>query len=148
MQINRLSLKNVLAIAICFAGVMMFSGCEVIYEEEEIIIPTSYFTNSGSGSQTGVVSGENIVAKVQGSGSLTLSGTCNFAEITVQSSGSFIGSDLEIKNAEVNNLGSGSTYIWVTDGLSVNIQGSGNVYYKGNPRISSNIQGSGKLIKL
>ena len=127
----------------------VFTGCE-IYEEgvEEVVIPTSFFTNQGSSSQTGDVSGENIVASVQGSGSLVLSGTCNFAEISVQSSGGFSGSNLEIRGAEVNIQGSGHTYVWVTDRLHVNIQGSGNVYYKGDPQISSSIQGSGKLIKL
>ena len=126
----------------------VFTGCE-IYEEgvEEVVIPTSYFTNQGSSGQTGNVSGENIVASVQGSGSLVLSGTCNFAEISVQSSGSFSGSSLKIRCAEVNSRGSGHTYVWVTDRLNVTIQGSGNVYYKGNPQIISNIKGSGKLIK-
>ena len=132
------------AIAICLAGTIMFSGCE-LYEEE---IPTSYFTHQSSGSQTGVVSGENIVVNVTGTGSLTLSGICNFAEITLSSSGCFIGSSLEIRAAEVNCLGSGSIYVWVTDVLSVNIQGSGSVFYEGNPIINSNIQGSGKLIKM
>ena len=124
----------------------VFAGCE-IHDEGEYIQP-SFFTNQGSSNQTGVVSGENIVVSVQGSGSLTLSGICNFAEISVQSSGSFIGSDLEIRKAEVNIRGAGHIYVWVTDRLNVNIQGSGNVYYKGNPRINSNIQGSGKLIKM
>ena len=126
----------------------VFTGCE-IYDEvvEEEVIPARIITNQGSGDQSGVVSGENIVVSVRGSGSLVLSGTCNFAEITVQSSGSFIGSKLEIRGAEVNIRGSGHIYVWVTDRLNVNIQGSGNVYYKGNPQIISNIQGSGKLIK-
>ena len=110
--------------------------------------PTSLFTNQSSSIKTGVVSGENIVVSVQGSGSLVLSGTCNFAEITVQSSGGFNGSNLEIRRAEVNNQGSGHTYVWATNRLNVKIQGSGNVYYKGNPQISSNISGSGKLIKM
>ena len=128
--------------------IFVFTGCE-IYEEgvEEVVIPTSYFTNQGSSDITGVVSVENIVASVRGSGSLVLSGTCHFADISVQSSGSFIGSSLEIRVAEVNSRGSGHTYVWATDRLNVKIQGSGNVYYKGNPQISSIIQGSGKLIK-
>jgi len=144
MQINRLSLRKV-AIAICLAGSMMFSACER-YEEE--VIPTSFFSLQGSGNQTSVVSGENIVASITGSGTLTLSGTCNFAEIALRSAGSFIGSNLEIRTAEVTSTGSGSIYIWVTDRLNVKIQGSGNVYYKGNPIISSTIGGSGKLIKI
>ena len=125
----------------------VFIGCERYDVVVEEVIPARIITNQGSGDQSGVVSGENIVASVKGSGSLVLSGTCNFAEITVQSSGSFIGSKLEIRGAEVNTQGSGHTYVWVTDKLYVNIQGSGNVYYKGNPQIISNIQGSGKLIK-
>ena len=138
-----LRMPKILSILILAAFV--FTGCE---RDEPEYVPTSFFTNQGSGHQTGTVYGENIVVSVQGSGSLTLSGICNFAEISVQSSGGFSGSGLEIKRAEVNSRGSGHTYIWVTDRLIVNIQGSGNVYYKGNPRISSNGQGSGKLIKL
>ena len=126
----------------------IFTGCEIQEKVEEIVIPTSFYTNNSSGHQTGVVSGENIVVSIRGSGGITLSGTCNFAEITVSSSGVFSGSNLETREAEVNIRGAGSIYVWVTDRLYVNIQGSGNVYYKGNPLISSNIGGSGKLIKL
>jgi hypothetical protein len=128
-------------------AIFVFAGCE---PEKEVIveIPPRFITHSGSGSQTSVVSGENIVVSVQGTGTLTLSGTSNFAEITLNSAGTFIGSNLEIKAAEVNHTGSGSIYIWVTDILNVKIQGSGSVYYKGNPIINSNVQGSGKLVKL
>jgi hypothetical protein len=126
--------------------IFVFTGCEKHEPEEEL--PTSIYTNQGSGNQTGIVSGENILVSVLGTGSLTLSGTCNYAKITVNSSGSFNGSNLEIGAAEVYNIGAGSIYIWVTDRLNVTIQGSGSVYYKGNSIISSNIQGSGKLIKL
>ena len=135
--------SKVLSILILVA--FIFAGCE---RHKDEVIPTIFFTNQSSSNQTGVVYGENIDVLVQGSGSLVLSGTCNFAEITVQSSGSFIGSVLEIRGAEVNIRGSGHIYIWVTDRLIINIQGSGNVYYKGNPQISSNIQGSGRLIKM
>ena len=137
------------AIAICLAGTIIFSGCEE-YEEvvEEEKIPTNFFTHQSSGSQTGVVYGENIVVSVTGTGSLTLSGTCNFAKITLSSAGLFNGSDLEIRTAEVDHSGSGSIYVWVTDMLNVKIQGSGSVFYKGNPIIHSNVQGSGKLIKM
>ena len=123
-----------------------FAGCveEEPYVEE---IPACYYTNQGSGSQSGVVGCENIVVSVQGSGGLTLSGICCFAAITVHSSGGFFGSSLEIKEAEVNVQGAGLTYIWVTDVLKVNIIGSGSVFYKGDPQIFLNKQGSGNLIK-
>ena len=131
----------------------VFTGCEIFegerVEEEVVeIIPTSFFTNQSSSNQTGVVYGENIVVSAGGSGSLTLSGTCNFAEITVQGSGGFSGSNLEIREAEVVSQASGHTYIWVTDRLNVKVLGSGNVYYRGNPQIKSVVQGSGKLIKM
>ena len=139
-------MKKILSILVLTAFV--FAGCERYEEEPEVVIPTSFFTLESSGHQSGVVSGENIVVRVLGSGSLTLSGTCNYAEIIVEGSGSFNGSNLEIKTAEVYNMGSGSIYIWVIDRLNVKIQGSGSIYYKGNPLINSSIQGSGKLIKM
>ena len=132
-------------LGILVLATFVFAGCEIYVKEKEI--PTSFFTNEGSSSQTGVVSGENIIVSVRGSGSLTLSGTCNFAEISVESSGSFSGSNLEIRGAEVINRGSGHIYVWVIDRLNVTVQGSGNVYYKGNPLINSKISDSGKLIK-
>ena len=138
---------SVLLILITF----VFAGCER-YEEDIIVveeeIPTSFFSNGGSSNQTGVVSGENIVVSIRGSGGFTLSGICNFAEITVQSSGIFDGSNLEIRGAEVSSRGSGHIYVWATDWLDVEIRGSGNVYYKGNPQINSKINSSGKLIKM
>ena len=160
---NRLSLRNAVVravgvdavawkpkiLSILALVIFVFVGC-VGYEEEEEeeVIPTLFFTHQSSSSQTGVVYGENIVVLVGGSGSLVLSGTCNFAEITVRGSGGFSGSNLEIRSAEVNSSGSGHSFVWVTDRLHVTIQGSGNVYYKGSPRLSSTIQGSGKLIKM
>jgi hypothetical protein len=146
MQKSKLSLRKVIAIAICLTVTMVFSACEKYEREKEI--PTSFFTHTGSNNQTGVVSGENIVVSVQGTGRLTLSGTCNFAKITLNSAGAFDGSDLKTRIAEVELTGSGSIKIWATERLSVNIQGSGTVYYKGTPKINSNIQGSGKLVKL
>jgi len=139
-------MKKILSILVLTTFV--FAGCEIYNDEEEIVIPTSFFTHQGSGSQTGAVYGENIVVNVTGTGSLILTGTCNFAEISLQSAGTFIGSNLEIREAEVIHSGSGSIYIWVTDRLKVNIKGSGSVYYKGNPLINSNVQGSGRLVKL
>ena len=133
-------------LSILVLAAFVFTSCD-IHEQEEYI-PTSFFTNGNSTHQTGAVYGENIAVSIRGSGSITLSGTCNFAEITVQSAGNFIGSNLETRVAEVNSRGSGHIYVWVTDRLHVNIQGSGNVYYKGNPQISSNIGGSGKLIPM
>ena len=153
MHKNKLRLGNVVAIVICLAVIIMFSGCEILYvllEPKKVVIPTiptSVYTHSSSGSQVGVVSGENIVVKVTGSGALTLNGTCNFAQISLQSAGRFIGSNLEIREAEVTLSGSGSIYVWVTDILKVNVLGSGSVYYKGNPQVISNVQGSGRLIK-
>ena len=124
----------------------VFTACE--NEEELVEIPTIYFSNGGAGNQTGEVFGENIVVSIRGSGSITLSGICNFAEITVQSAGNFNGSDLEILEAFVSSRGSGDIYVWATEWLEVEIKGSGNVYYKGNPQITSYIGGSGKLIKM
>jgi len=133
-------------LSILVLAIFVFAGC---VEEEPYVqeIPACYYTNQGSGSQSGVVDCENIVVSVQGSGGLILSGTCCFAAITVHSSGGFFGSSLEIKEAEINIQGAGLTYIWVTDILKVNINGSGSVYYKGNPQIILNKKGSGNLVK-
>jgi hypothetical protein len=133
-------------LSILVLAIFVFSGC---VEDEPHVeeIPTRHFINEGAHAQTGVISGENIVASVQSAGSITLSGTCNFAEITVRSAGAFYGSNLETREAVVNSLGAGHTYIWVTGRLNVNIEGAGSVYYKGNPQIISNLRGAGKLIK-
>ena len=131
-------------LGILVLATFVFAGCD---EEVEEVIPVSVFRHQGSGYQTGVVYGENIVVSFQGSGGLSLSGTCNFAQITLDGSGSFNSSSLEIREAEVISRGSGHSYIWVTGRLNINIQGSGNVYYSGNPQIISNIQGTGRLIK-
>ena len=134
-------------VSILVLATFVFTGC--VPEEEVIVeIPPRMITHTGSGSQSGAVSGENIVVSVQGTGTLTLSGTSNCAEITLSSAGTFMGSDLEIKVANVTLAGSGSIYVWVTDVLNVWVQGSGRVYYKGNPRVNQNGTGSGSLIKL
>ena len=144
-KVGAMAWKPVILSVLVLAS-FVFSGCE-LYEEEEVIHATHY-TNKSSTSKSSVVSANNIVASVQGSGGLVLTGSCCYARIIVEGSGSFIGSNLEIRDAEVIIRGSGHIYVWATDCLSVKIQGSGNVYYKGDPQIKSIIQGSGKLIKL
>jgi hypothetical protein len=136
-------MKVILSILVLASFV--FSGCENPEKEKEI--PTIFFTLQGVDSQSGIINGENIVVSVQDASSLSLSGTCNFAEITVENSGSFKGSNLEIREAVIKNSGAGSIHVWVTDRLIVHIQGAGSVYYKGNPVIIPNISGAGQLIK-
>ena len=133
-------------ISILVVATFVFAGCEP--EEVIVEIPPRVITYTGSGSQLGAVSGENIIVSVSGTGTLTLSGTSNCAEITLSSAGTFMGKDLEIKVANVILAGSGNIYVWATDVLNVTIQGSGRVYYKGNPLVNQSGTGSGSLTKL
>jgi hypothetical protein len=129
----------------------------------------SSITSSGSGDVNvlGPINGNNLVFKLNGSGSINLPVlTCNYLESTISGSGdisiaggtadteqlkisgsgSINAQNILAKSATTTISGSGSIKVSASETLNATISGSGSVYYWGRPVVSTDISGSGKVI--
>jgi hypothetical protein len=89
---------------------------------------------------------ERLIASVQGSGSITITGTADHFDAEVQGSGDLLGLALSASHAEVAVQGSGDVELTAVEQLNASVQGSGDVRYRGQPKVASRIQGSGTVV--
>jgi hypothetical protein len=103
-------------------------------------------TISGSGDirASGIDSG-TFAVEINGSGSVTPTGTTSTLSVEISGSGEYAGTDLTATTGEVQISGSGDAVMNVTDELDIRISGSGNVAYLGDPDVSQSISGSGDV---
>lgn len=95
-----------------------------------------------------VLNATDIAATITGSGDIRLAGTAKNADIQINGSGNFNGRNLTIESASVRVVGSGDTYIKVSNTLSATITGSGNIRYSGSVKnVTTNKAGSGSISK-
>jgi len=86
-------------------------------------------------------------AVISGSGSLTLRGKTNKAELGVGSAGQLYAFEFIAKENLVELRGNGIIETTTTDKLDVRLIGNGGIYYKGNPVINTLVNsGQGVLI--
>jgi hypothetical protein len=83
---------------------------------------------------------------VNGSGNVTLAGTVERLDATINGSGDFAGEDLVTTTAGATINGSGSIAINVTDELTARIAGSGDITYLGDPSVDVAVTGSGSVL--
>lgn len=103
-------------------------------------------TDEGSGRIEGLhLQAETITVAVRGSSAVSLSGSAGAQDVTVSGSGSYDGTSLAGKRAQLRVSGSGRAIVDVSDALNVVISGSGSVRYLGNPAITQQIGGSGSI---
>ena len=88
---------------------------------------------------------ERLIASVQGSGNITVTGTADRFDAEVQGSGDLMGRALSAAHAEVAVQGSGDVEFTAVEQLNASVQGSGSVRYRGQPKVSSRIEGSGTV---
>ena len=115
----------------------------VIYDALDIEI-----LHSSSGQiKSSLVDGNVVIATLNGSGRILLSGDATDADFTLNSSGRINALDLITVKAATTNTGSGKIYVYATESLEATITGSGNIIYRGNPDISYKITGSGEVLQ-
>jgi len=103
---------------------------------------------SGSGNITATIKSDGLRAKISGSGSIKLRGTCGDADFGISGSGQFEARDLKAQSVSAGITGSGSIYITAEKTVSARITGSGNVVYSGNATITdTHTIGSGRVSK-
>lgn len=104
-------------------------------------------STSGSGSITlHQVTAKAITADSDGSGGITITGTCADLSTDLSGSGEFNGQGLTANNADISVAGSGNASITVITDLKASVQGSGNIRYAGKPQVASSVNGSGAVI--
>jgi hypothetical protein len=87
--------------------------------------------------------------QLSGAGSINAGGKADDLKLGISGAGSFNGTDLNVKSANVNISGVGSAEIWVLTDLTANISGVGSINYYGSPSsIQKTVSGLGKVNQL
>lgn len=101
------------------------------------------------GSSTGKfdldVDAEEVRAYLDGTGNVTLKGSCISQYIETDGTASYRAYDFDSEYCEVYSDGVGDVKVYVTEELDVSINSVGSVYYMGNPHVHVNDQGVGDL---
>ncbi|MBN2264130.1 MAG: DUF2807 domain-containing protein [Prolixibacteraceae bacterium] len=89
---------------------------------------------------------DQIRVNIDGTGNVTLEGTCSSQIIEMGSTGHYFAYGMESDYCEVNVNGVGDAKVNVNETLDVYISSVGNVFYKGNPSVDVFDNGVGDLI--
>ena len=100
---------------------------------------------TGSSDVTMRLEADNVELSNTGSGDIELTGKANELESSTTGSGNLHLLDFEVMELGLVSTGSGDSYVWATEKMSVNISGSGDVHYRGRPEIEAKMTGSGKM---
>lgn len=115
------------------------------------VFPTApvRFSCKGSGDITiDGINTQELKLDVEGSGAITLKGTCSELEANLEGSGDLHGKDLAANEAKIDVSGSGSATITAITKLDAKVQGSGEIRYAGKPEVNSKVEGSGSVVPL
>ena len=85
---------------------------------------------------------------VEGSGSISVFGTCRELDLTSNGSGDFHALGLAANEAQIELEGSGSAEFTAISELEARITGSGSLRYRGKPEVSTKVEGSGSITAL
>jgi hypothetical protein len=102
---------------------------------------------TGSGDVTALgIAADTFWVELDGSGSVTVSGTADEQSVGLGGAGDVDGSELAGRAATVDISGSGTVTVGVDEALDVDISGSGTVIYLGDPAVTESISGSGEVV--
>ncbi|NMR19809.1 hypothetical protein HIR71_06165 [Cellulomonas fimi] len=85
------------------------------------------------------------MVEVAGSGDVMVSGTAESQSVRVEGSGTYEGSGLTSRDAEVAVAGSGGARVDVSGSLGAVVEGSGSIRHLGGARVTSHVSGSGDI---
>jgi hypothetical protein len=106
------------------------------------------FGISGSGDvKARNIDTDRLSGSISGSGSATLAGRADAADLRISGSGSYDAANLQCKTVKVSISGSGDATVNATDRLEADVSGSGSVQFAGNPTVSKHISGSGTVAR-
>ena len=102
----------------------------------------------GSGDLTLDVEANNFEINLSGSGDVVLKGKADNYKSTLNGSGDIDASNLKANNAIVIISGSGDSKVFCSESLHARVSGSGDIEYAGNPKQKdTKVNGSGEISK-
>lgn len=105
-------------------------------------------TGSGDVTATGL-NGDDLKARISGSGDIELNGTASSIEASVTGSGDMDLSKLVAQKASVKVTGSGDIFVCATESVDASVTGSGDITYEGyggqEPKVNQSVTGSGDI---
>jgi hypothetical protein len=127
---------------------LVLTGSGSMMPQGNWIVDDLHCVLTGSGMISGLIDAERFIGQLSGSGNISISGTADFADLSVGGSGNIRMYSLNANEARASVSGSGNIELAVSDKLEAFVSGSGNVFYKGNPgEVLQHVSGSGKVIK-
>ena len=122
-------------------------GSGNVHSEDVFGADKSSFSIQGSGDIiVAGVNGKSVEARIEGSGNITLNGTCTDLVANISGSGDLRAMDLSANSAKVDIQGSGDAALTAITELDARVEGSGNVRYRGKPKVTSKVEGSGAVV--
>lgn len=124
------------------------SGSGDMYSQNVITGDEILLQVSGSGELYANLDMNKVSTRISGSGDVELDGKTTTHNVEVSGSGEIEAFGLESDNCIIRVSGSGDAEVFVNYFLDVKISGSGSVRYRGNPQVNSQISGSGSVKKV
>ena len=91
-------------------------------------------SSRGTGSvQVSQLKTHNVSVDLSGTGTITLSGTTEAADLQLAGTGELDAEDLQAHEVTAQCSGTGSLLVWATQRLDARVSGTGSVLYKGKP---------------
>jgi hypothetical protein len=131
-----------------FAEFTTAGSGNIIGEDKINSTGTIRFVTAGSGDISADVNCPAIIAKISGSGNISINGETRDQEIDIAGSGDVDNGNLKTENTKIKIAGSGSADVHASVKLDISVAGNGNVTYRGNPTITQKIVGSGEVKKV
>jgi len=104
---------------------------------------------AGTGSiEASSVKSSRLVISAGGMGEVTITGTADVLELTLQGSANFKGEGLKTKRATVRHTGFGNAFLAVSQMLDATVGGIGSVGYIGTPTVRRTITGVGSVRRI
>lgn len=128
---------------------VIIEGSGDVTSEEVFNTGKTHLAIKGSGSIVIDTLHEGLLEVViEGSGSVSVGGTCRELELTSDGSGDLHALGLAANEAEIGLKGSGSAEFTAISTLEAELTGSGSLRYRGKPDVSTKVEGSGSVTAL
>lgn len=89
---------------------------------------------------------ESLSVDLSGTGTITLSGTTETADLQLSGTGELDAEDLQAHEATAQCSGTGSLLVWASQRLDARVSGTGSILYKGKPeQLREQISGLGAI---
>lgn len=125
------------------------SGSGDVKTQNQIVADKFLAKLSGSGDLTLAVKATTFESNLSGSGDIIYSGTSDSFKSTLSGSGDIDAMNLVTKNTDATISGSGDMKVFCSESLKARVSGSGDIEYKGNPKTKdTKVSGPGEISKI